>query len=131
MGLDQYAYTNATEEERRDDEGHTYMVINGGKEFYWRKHSRLQTFMEKLWAEKGMTETFNCQNLELTKADLEKLKKAIDSGFSDDFCSGGFFYGHQFQEEAVNDYKQDDLDFVTEALASIDRGEKVIYTCWW
>lgn len=131
MGLDQYAYVNATEEERKDDEGEIYRVISGGKEFYWRKHSRLQTFMEDLWAERGNTEIFNCVNLELTKDDLVRLQEAVDNQFSEHFCSGGFFYGHQFQEEQVNAYEEDDRTFVTEALAAVDRGEKVIYTCWW
>lgn len=131
MGLDQYAYVNAQETENTDDEGNTYMSISGGKEFYWRKHSRLQTFMEKLWAEAGNDHEFNCENLVLSRHDLERLKHAIVNGYNDHFCQGGFFYGHQFQEEACQEYKEDDLTFVHEAIAAVDRGEKVIYTCWW
>ena len=55
MGLDQYAY-----------------IRENTKEFYWRKHSKLQEFMENVWyQEQGNNEEFNCKDLVLTKEILE------------------------------------------------------------
>ena len=101
MGLDQYAWVGR----KPSDEA--------PEDFYWRKHSRLQQFMEDLWREKGREEELNCNNLELTEADLLALQEAIGKGYSDHFCEGGFFWGHQFQEEAVRE------------------GKPVVYSCWW
>lgn len=130
MGLDQYAYVRAQLTDREED-GHTFTEFGGEREFTWRKHSRLQEFMLSLWTEKGNAETFNCQPLELTEEDLLQLQRAIDNGFVDFVCDGGFFWGHQFQKEAVDESREYDLEFVTEALEAVRAGERVIYSCWW
>jgi hypothetical protein len=81
MGLDQYGFV------RQKD--HAQAV-----EFYWRKHSRLQEFMQALWAdtvdgEDG--EEFNCRELTLTKDDLQDLQGQIAKGYEDYVSRGGFF----------------------------------------
>ena len=65
MGLDQNAYVNATETSEKDAEGKTWVSITSDRDFYWRKHSRLQEFMEKLWVEKTGESPIelNCSNL--------------------------------------------------------------------
>lgn len=117
MGLDQFAFKN----ERNDE-----------KEFYWRKHSKLQTWMEQLFA--GRTgegpDVFNCTDFELTLSDIERLEAAI----RDDelpVCEGGFFYGHQWQDEAAAEYREQDLEFCAWARQAIKDGDKVYYHCWW
>jgi len=131
MGLDQYAYVRAQERKVKEASGEEYTTVDSGQEFYWRKHSRLQEFMDRLWQDKGNTEVFNCQHLDLTEDDLLLLQDAIGNGYADHFCEGGFFWGHQFQEEAVQEYKQEDTEFVQAALEAVRDGERVIYSCWW
>ena len=52
MGLDQYGMIGCTTEKRVDDAGNEYVVKLAEQDFYWRKHSRLQDFMENLWVKK-------------------------------------------------------------------------------
>jgi len=133
MGLDQYAFINPREEKRTDDEGKEYTVKLAEKDFYWRKHSRLQTFMEKRWVEKTGKDAveLNCQDMELNREDIIALVKAVNNGYADDFCEGGFFYGHEFQEEQANHYQEQDTEFCSAATLALEKGQKVIYTCWW
>ena len=46
-------------------------------------------------------------------------------------CEGGFFYGHQFQDEQASEYRAYDLEFCAWARAEIGAGSTVIYSCWW
>jgi len=106
--------------------------------YYWRKHARLQQFMMELWHSKKDEETpfgvmgsdFNCVPLMLTKEDVLKLQKLVQ----DDnlpFCPDGFFWGHQFQEDSMREYKQQDLEFCEKALKWIEEGKEVFYECSW
>jgi len=92
----------------------------------WRKHPNLHGFMEQLYREKGGTEEqFNCVDVELTEADLNKLFEAVCLGRLPD--TTGFFYG----DDADDFYKQNDKFFVADALKAIAKGMKVYYTSWW
>ena len=71
MGLDQYAYAKASLEAEESEEI-----------AYWRKHNRLQGWMEQLWEDKGKPNLlegsnpigdFNCIPVELTLSDIEQL----------------------------------------------------------
>lgn len=118
MGLDQY--------------GFVFQKANAEPvEFQWRKHSRLQDFMEKIWEEQEPEKVFNCEDLPLTEEHVKKLIEQIEKGYVDNFSHGGFFYGEQFQEEAVKMYKEKDEKFATSALKALQDGGKVIYSCWW
>ena len=124
MGLDQRAgYNNIDVYNQRKEDVSVYD---------WRKHSRLQEFMDKLWHEKNPDDEgdFNCKRLVLTEEDILKLKKLVED---DDlpFCHGGFFWGHQFQEEAMKENKETDLKFCEDALQWIKEGKEVWYDCWW
>ena len=121
MGLDQYGFV------RQKD--HAQAV-----EFYWRKHSRLQEFMQALWAdtvdgEDG--EEFNCRELTLTKDDLQDLQGQIAKGYEDYQSQGGFFWGHEWQDQAVENYAQQDAEFVAAALDALEQGGQVAYSCWY
>ena len=133
MGLDQYGYINAEVVETKGEDGHTYKEVKCERDFYWRKHSRLQDFMEELFVAKtGRPATeLNCYDMELTEADVAKLELAWETGYAQNKSEGGFFYGHQFQEQMVQEEKTTDLRFCKEALQAIDDGHKVIYHCWW
>jgi len=134
MGLDQYAYA-----ENKDGEQEALTD--------WRKHNRLQGWMEDLWNEKGRpnaeTENnpmgdFNCVPLELDLDDIDRLEADLD-----DFNlpeTGGFFFGsdsYMWESEdgskssANYYYKETDYQFVSDARHALKEGKKVFYSCWW
>lgn len=122
MGLDQYAWAR---ERGESNEGHE-------PQFTWRKHSKLQEFMEQLFVEKTSLSSveLNCGELELELADIEKLEKCIEQKAMP-ISPGGFFYGHQFQDEAEDKYRDQDIMFCEWARREIEQGNTVIYSCWW
>ena len=124
MGLDQYAYSR----EQRDRNEDTV----DGENFYWRKHSKLQSFMENIAMEReGMSPSeLNCGELELYEEEIVRLMELI-KGNSLPESEGGFFYGHQFQDESAEEYKEQDLEFCKWALEEIKEGDYVFYSCWW
>ncbi len=101
MGLDQYA------------DG-----LN--KEFYWRKHARLQVFMAREYEKQNPKEEkatsqnysdlshlgFNGGPVNITNEILDRLEEAIKNGYYDYFAHDGFFWGQQVQEEQVQYYKK-------------------------
>ena len=139
MGLDMYAYARLPRKRNSDDD------ICIGE---WRKHNRLQGWMQQLWESKGCpnqnTEDnpmgdFNCVELQLTRADLYALQDAIDN-----FClpeSNGFFWGSDSyfwtdeNDEPFPDneyyYKEQDLNFVAEAHKMLDKEHRIFYSCWY
>ena len=131
MGLDQYAGF-------RDEEG------NVKEEFYWRKHARLQQFMAREFNEQNKTKKHNTVNdlqhlgfnggqggVAITKDLIEKLKKAIESKYYDYFASDGFFWGQQFQEEQVNEYKAQDEKFISWCKEQLSSKRDIGYDCSW
>jgi hypothetical protein len=117
MGLDQYAFTPDRSE---------------NPEFIWRKHAKLQTYMEELYyARAGKSaESFNCVDLALTANDIAALEALIASDDLPD-SEGGFFFGHQWQDESAEEYKEQDLKFCKWAAAVLETRQQVIYSCWW
>jgi hypothetical protein len=72
-----------TEKRTDTDTGKEYTVKMADQEFYWRKHARLQDFMEKLWVEKtGRPDVeLNCNDMVLTEwLILIGLKKLYSQG---------------------------------------------------
>ena len=137
MGLDQYAYSKPSV----DSEEQTELA-------YWRKHNRLQGWMEQLWNDKGRPNApeetspmgnFNCIPVELTLSDLEQLEAHVQDKVLPE--TGGFFFGQDsfdWEDENGNDYKgtdyyykETDLKFIAEAREAIQEGLKVFYNCWW
>ena len=133
MGLDQYAFINPREEQRTDDHGNSFTAKIAEQDFYWRKHSRLQDFMEEIWVEKtgrGKLE-LNCQDMELTLNDINKLERAWQNSYGQNHSNGHFFYGHEQQVERMDLYHDDDEAFIKAAKEALAEGQKVIYHCWW
>lgn len=117
MGLDHYAYIKTAES---GDEGET-------PKFVWRKHSKLQTFMEALYEDcTGLSASdLNCGELALESDDLDALEKAVtDSALPR--CEGGFFYCHQFQDEQATECRDCDLEFCAWARAELGPGSSGI-----
>ena len=48
----------------------------------------------------------------ITEDVLKELKEAYKDKYYRYFCNDGFFWGQQFQEESVKEYKSQDLKFV-------------------
>jgi len=113
MGLDQYAGSREPMESK----------------FVWRKHAKLQAYMEDLWYSRHKDE-INCEELVLDKEDIIDLKEKLEKDEMPE-SEGGFFYGHEFQDESAKEYKEQDLEFCNWALNEIEQGRQVVYTCWY
>ena len=126
MGLDQYA------------DG-----LN--KEFYWRKHARLQVFMAREYDKQNPKEEkatsqnysdlshlgFNGGPVNITNEILDRLEKAIKDGYWNYFAHDGFFWGQQFPEDSVKEYKKRDKEFLKAARKALKAGREVTYNCSW
>ncbi len=122
MGLDQYAYTRLPEQTPEDIQ----------PKFIWRKHAKLQEFMERLFIARtghGAAD-LNCAELELQPEDIATLQAMVEHGKLPD-SSGGFFFGHQFQDDSAAEYRVRDLEFCQWARAILQTRQKVFYSCWW
>ena len=124
MGLDQYAWAREREEEE-NAEGHEH-------QFVWRKHAKLQEFMEQKFVEKTSLSAveLNCGQLELDVVDIAELERKMQTNQMPR-SQGGIFYGHQIQDESEEEYKDQDIAFIEWAKAELEQGNKVIYSCWW
>ena len=106
MGLDQYAYATDSNDEQVELA-------------YWRKHNRLQGWMEDLWIDKGKPfdgelednglGDFNCVPVELTEDDLDALEADVCEKAMPE--TGGFFFGDDsfgWENEDGEQYKGKD-----------------------
>ena len=142
MGLDQHAHlrgSNVDWEKYYNEEDY------GDKNniFVWRKHARLQQFMAKKWAEQnpavepeGMLAHlgFNADQeapCYMTKEVVKELGEQIEKGFADYVAEDGFFWGQQFQEESVKEYKEQDMKFLKFCEQAISENKVVEYWCSW
>ncbi|MGB3832647.1 MAG: phosphoglycerate kinase [Mesorhizobium sp.] len=120
MGLDMYACTlrepPATPVDFKADEV--------SELHYWRKHPNLHGWMEQLYREKGGTQEFNCVNLQLAAADLDRLEVAIRAGNLP--RTAGFFFGASDGTET-----EGDLGFIAKAREALAAGLTVFYSSWW
>ncbi len=130
MGLDQYAYLTRDELTKNSDDS-THIV----RQFYWRKHARLQAFFEHLIDLRIIEpldpgSTFNCNPVPLNMATIDALESLIKDDALDGH-SGGFFFGDEVQDERAKYYKDDDLEFCHAARDALTHGDYVYYDCWY
>jgi hypothetical protein len=109
MGLDQYAFA-------RKGEAENIEIMT------WRKHANLEGWMADLYAKRGGKGTFNCIDLKLTQADLDRLTDEY-LGLSK---TAGFFWG-----ESRPGHNSDTGDFLSMAENYLKDGYEIIYTSWW
>jgi hypothetical protein len=151
MGLDQFAGVKQTKRyEWKTPEGETKVdEYQMAGPFEWRKHARLQEFMNTLYMERnnienkweeiakddGTDETYwnpiSWNEIKLKHQDIDRLEKAIRSRYSEYFCEGGFMWGHEIQEEQRDYYREQDLEFVEFAREKLANDETVVYSCSW
>ncbi len=141
MGLDQYGGWLEPQKNKEQEDNVVELFQeedNSNKCFDWRKHARLQEFMRNLYYSKKdklpefgvMGCEFNCTKVFLNKEDVLELQNAVLSDRLP-FCADGFFWGQQFQEESMKEYKTQDLEFCKEALKWLEEGKQVYYECWY
>ena len=132
MGLDQYAGF-------RDSKGEVH------EEFYWRKHARLQVFFAKQFRKQneGKDKNNTVDDLQhlgfnggqggvtITEEVVKDLEEAIKNDYWDHFATDGFFWGQQFQEEQVKEYKAEDKKFLEWCKQRLKEKKDIGYDCSW
>ena len=149
MGLDQYAKLKGQKlnfDKLFSDECNP---IEDG--FCWRKHARLQVFMNSQWIKQnehkykkqlkdaGKGEPFNLSHLGfnagevvyMTEEVVKDLEEAIKTDYHRYFASDGFFWGQQFQEQSVKEYKKQDKEFLEFCKKALKNKQVVQYECSW
>jgi len=144
MGLDQYGQLRNTQidfEKYYSDQKHDPMKDG----FVWRKHARLQVFMAREYRDQNPKENtdkhsgsidglgFNGDEHKviITKDIVKRLEKAIKDNYFDYFATDGFFWGQQFQEEQVKEYRKYDKQFLKFCKDALKKGQVVEYSCSW
>ena len=143
MGLDQWAYSKRPVKQaefpfmKKSFEDEQIEIT------CWRKHNRLQGWMERLWESKerpgfapetmgGSLGDFNCVDVQIDIEDLNRLERDIkDKNLPE---TGGFFFGDDSYAEYENPewgYKKEDLEFIKVARERLANGHQVYYTSWW
>lgn len=120
MGLDQYAYKTLEPIASVDfiDPEDSELIQD------WRKHPNLHGFMVKLYDSKGGSGEMNCDNLQLTLADLNDLEIQVDAGTLP--YTNGCFFGTSEPEDRISD-----LEFIYRAKLCINEGYNIFYSAWW
>ena len=114
----------------------------------WRKHNRLHGYMEQVWhnkdcpgipldedgepiMEQGFGSSFNLIPLLLDKTDIIQLQQAITrKGLPE--TEGFFFGGDSYSDdEWGQQQKEENLEFISNALKAIKNGYIVNYDSWW
>ena len=142
MGLDQQAHLRG----QKIDWDKYYNDDNYADEnnfFVWRKHARLQQFMAKKWDEQNAHHEHDCSLSHLgfnsdcdapvyiTEDVVKELAEQIEKDYKDYPATDGFFWGQQFQEESVKEYKEQDIKFLKFCEQAINEKKVVEYWCSW
>ena len=69
--------------------------------------------------------------VEMTKEVVDKLEEAIKNNYKDYVAEDGFFWGQQYQEETVEEYREQDLDFLADCKKALDNNDTILYECSW
>lgn len=139
MGLDQYAFSRPPRKRNSDDDVQL---------MEWRKHNRLQGWMQQLWVDKGCPNAqtegdemgdFNCVELQLTAQDIDNLEYSINNfelpeanGFF--WGSDSYFWNNENDEPFPENeywYKSNDLMFIESARKALDNKHRIYYSCWY
>lgn len=118
MGLDMYAYIVPT--------GQGISGDNTTEIAYWRKFNALHGWMEDLYRERGGVESFNCNPLKLTEADLMRLVSDVKANKLEP--REGFFFGPQ---DIDDEHIRSIYTFVGAAQDALATGRDVYYDSWW
>ena len=145
MGLDQYAGLRDSNGEVHIDFENVYSNNYDPEKagFVWRKHARLQVFMNKQFKKQKNHKHNTVDDLQhlgfnageggvlITEELIKELEEQIKNNYWDCFAHDGFFWGQQFQEEAVKEYKAQDKKFIKWAKEQLKQGRLIGYDCSW
>jgi hypothetical protein len=123
MGLDMYAtaFPAGTTEPGKCE---FYKEIK-----YWRKHHDLHGWMARKWLESNPDKTEADFNLVFLKLDKDTLMQLRHDVLHDKLPNTtGFFFGNYPPDE---ESKKEDIQFIEDALAELDKGHVVYYHSWW
>ena len=67
----------------------------------------------------------------ITQEVAKELAEQIQEGYKDYVAEDGFFWGQQFQEESVKEYKEQDIKFLKFCEQAINDKKVVEYWCSW
>jgi formyltetrahydrofolate synthetase len=67
----------------------------------------------------------------ITEKVIKELEEQVKNNYYDCFAHDGFFWGQQFQEEAVKEYKAQDKKFIKWAKEQLKQGRLIGYDCSW
>ena len=67
----------------------------------------------------------------ITEKVVRELEETFKQNYHDNFCSDGFFWGQQFQESSVREYKAQDERFIAWCKEQIKNKQVPIYHCSW
>ena len=141
MGLDQHAHIrghNVNWAKYYEDDKEECSKV-----FVWRKHARLQQFMSSQWGKQNKHHQFGGHLAHLgfnadqeapvyvTEELVTDLAEAISNNYKDYVAEDGFFWGQQFQEESVKEYKEQDIKFLKFCQQAISEKKVVEYWCSW
>ena len=141
MGLDQHAHLkghNVNWAKYFDDDKEECSKL-----FVWRKHARIQQFMSSWWDKQNKHHQheghlahlgFNADQeapVYVTEELVTDLAEAISNNYKDYVAEDGFFWGQQFQEESVKEYKDQDIKFLKFCQQAISEKKVVEYWCSW
>ena len=101
--------------------------------------------MEQLWYDKGRPNAqtdgnamgdFNCVDLELDANDIDAFEEAIENfacpKHKASFSEDSYLWESDGSPSSANYFhKEEDLRFIEEAKKSLDKGDKVVYHCWY
>lgn len=125
MGLDMYMFSADADKVQIDEVKIVSPIgeVQASHVATWRKHYPLHRWMENLYVERGGSEEFNQTDILLTKDNLEDLRVAV--------LKDAFKTREDVSIDYLNFQKTQDLKFIEDALAEIERGKVVFYTSWW
>ena len=69
--------------------------------------------------------------VKITNELVERLENAYKNKYYDYFASDGFFWGQQFQEEQVQEYKEQDQKFIDWCKKQLEAKKDIGYDCSW
>jgi hypothetical protein len=69
--------------------------------------------------------------VEITEDVVKRLEEQFQKGYEDCKANDGFFWGQQWQDEAVQEYKAQDRDFIEWCKKQLKEGRKIAYDCSW
>jgi len=134
MGLDMYAYAAVKQgqygefyqgAEYIDGEAVNPSVTQPRELAYWRKHPNLHGWMRQLWNQRGNEGSFNGDELELFREDLDNLEQdVLDNALPQ---TSGFFFG----DDSAEYYRAQDLEFIKTARYELFMGMRVFYNSSW